>query len=201
MGELKGHQWQPREIARWAYDAGWQDAETLAVAVCVCLAESQGYDHALNINPDGSQDRGIWQLNSIHKDITDEIAYDPKRATDAAFKLYVSAGSSFEDWAAYKSKVYLHDSYLGRACVGVANFLAERFLAVPVPDHDDGTPYVHRFTTPVANFQFRLSGVLNHLDHGRQMLGWQAASKTLVNAVQQELANGDRVAKATLPLS
>jgi hypothetical protein len=199
MGELLGHQLQPREIAALAYDAGWQDAEVLLVAVCVCLAESQGFTKAINVNPDGSRDRGPWQLNDIHKHITDEIAYDPKRATAEAFKLYVARSSSFEDWAAYTSGVYLHDSYLGRACVGVANFLGERFLAAPVPDHPDGTPYVHKFKTPIANYQFRLSGVLGHLDRARHQLGWQAVGKLTVGAVQQELAAGDRVAKATLP--
>src|SRR5689334_17109501 len=115
MGELRGHQYQPREIARFAYEAGWQDAQTLVVAVAVCLAESQGYDHAVNENPDGSLDRGLYQLNSVHKDITDAIAYDAKKATDAAFKLWVARGSDFSDWAAYTSGVYLHDSYIGRA--------------------------------------------------------------------------------------
>ena len=198
MGELKGHQWQPRELAAWNYDAGWQDAEQLVVSVMVELAESQGYDHAVNVNPDGSVDRGLWQLNSIHKGITDEIAYDPKRATTAAFNLYVARGG-FGDWAAYTSGVYLHDSYIGRACVGVANCLGERFLAVPVPDHLDGTPYEHKFTTPLANFQHRLAGCLMHSNRGSTTLGWQAAAKSKVAEVQGELAKARTAAKAALP--
>ncbi len=199
MGELKGHQWQPREIAEWCYDAGWQDAEVLLVATCVCLAESQGYDHALNVNPDGSRDRGIWQLNSIHQAITDEIAYDPEAATGVAFKLYVARSSSFGDWAAYNSGVWLHDSYLGRACVGIANFLGDRFLKVPVPDHLDGTPYEHRFTTPVANFQHRLAGCLAHSNRASTTLGWQQAAKSKVAEVQGELAKARTAARAALP--
>ena len=197
MGVLRGHQLQPRELAALNYDAGWQDAEQLVVAVMVELAESQGYDHAENTNPDGTRDRGVWQLNSVHKQITDEIAFDPKRATAEAFKLYVARGD-FTDWAAYNSGVYLHDSYLGRACVGVANFLAERFLAVSVPDWA-GKPYEHRFTTPVASFQFRVSGAMEHLTEARKLLGWQPASAAKVQTVQAELSKGQRVIKATLP--
>lgn len=199
VGELKGHQWQPREICEWAYDAGWQDAKDLVVAVAVCLAESQGYDHAVNTNPDGSTDRGIWQLNSVHKNITDFIAYDPIAATDEAYGLFKSRGDSFDDWAAYKSGVYLHDSYIGRACVGVANFLGDKLLAMPVPPHADGTPYEHHFTTPIANFQFRLGNTLAHLKQGRKILGWKAASVTTVGLAQTELAHGEVAAKATLP--
>lgn len=199
MGELKGHQLQPREIAKLCYEAGWQDAQVLAVAVSVCLAESQGYDHALNVNPDGSRDRGIWQLNDVHKAITDAIAYDPARATTAAFRLYAARQSSFYDWAAYTSGVFLHDSYLGRACVGVANYLGEELLALPVPDHADGTPYVHAFTTPLANFQHRLAGCLSHSDRASKILGWTSAPASKVKQAQSELAKARTAARAGLP--
>ena len=108
-GALLGHQWEPWQLAKWCYEAGWQDAFFLTTSVQVILAESQGYDHAIHVNLDGSRDRGIWQLNDIHKHITDEIAYDPVRATAEAFKLY-AARNGWEDWAAYTSGVFLHDS-------------------------------------------------------------------------------------------
>jgi hypothetical protein len=198
VGSLAGHQWQPREIAGWCYDAGWKDAFLLVTAVAVVLAESQGYDRAVNTNPDGSIDRGIFQLNNVHKNITDYIAYDPVAATDAAFGLYVSRGS-FADWAAHQSGVWLHDSYLGRATRGVGNMLADRLLQEPVPDHADGTPYVHAFTTPVLSFQHQTGGMLAHLKQGRKLLGWKAANMTVVGSVQTELAHGEAAAKAPLP--
>lgn len=155
MGELLGHQLQPREIAALAFAAGWTGALELATAVSVCLAESQGYDHAINVNPDGSRDRGLYQLNDVHKDITDEIAYDPQRATWQAYKLYKARGG-FQDWAAYTSGVYLHDSYQGRACVGVCNFLHEALHGEPVPDWA-GKPYVHHLAVPLADFRWRVA--------------------------------------------
>lgn len=197
MGQLLGHQLQPREIARLAYNAGWVDAYELAVAVAVCLAESQGYERAINENPDGSRDRGIWQLNTVHKDITDEIAYDPEQATAWAFKLW-SAKGNFSDWAAYKSGVYLHDSYVGRAVVGVANFLGDDILALPVPDWN-GAPYVHRFKTPIADFWFRVAEQLAYNEQAAKLLGWTAATKAKVTDVQKKLAAARTVAKATRP--
>ncbi len=128
MGQLLGKQIQPRKLAGFAYDAGFKDAHNLVVAVMVILSESQGFDHAINTNPDGSSDRGIWQLNTIHAWITDEMAYDPAQASAAAFKLYM-ANSGFKPWAAFTSGVYLNDRYLQRACLGVQNHLAETLVA------------------------------------------------------------------------
>jgi hypothetical protein len=199
VGELKGHQLQPREIAALAYEAGWEDAIVLTVAVSVCLAESQGYDHAINVNPDGSQDRGIYQLNSIHKAITDEIAYDPKKATAEAFKLWVARDSDFSDWAAYTSGVYLHDSYLGRATRGVGNFIADELLQWPVPNRADGTAYEHRFTSPVLSFQHQTAGAIHWLETGKKHLGYGTKSKDVVQLAQKDMSNGLIAAKQALP--
>jgi hypothetical protein len=127
MGELLGKQIQPRAIAKLGYVAGWHDCHHLVTALAVCLAESQGYSEAVNKNPDGSTDRGIWQLNTIHSWISDEIAYDPAKATAAAFQLWQEV-KGFTPWAAYDSRVYLHDTYLRRAALGVMNFLAEALV-------------------------------------------------------------------------
>lgn len=199
QGELKGHQWQPRELAAANYAAGFEDAETLVVATAVELAESQGYSRAQNTNPDGSVDRGPWQLNSIHKDISDACAYDLTCSTSKAFSLWAARRSSFGDWAAYNSGVYLRDSYLGRAVVGVANMLADRLLQVPVPPHADGTPYVHAFTTPLASYQFRVVQGLIANQKAAKTLGWGAKSAAVVSATQTALAPGRTAVRKTIP--
>lgn len=197
-GALLGHQWEPWQLAEWNFAAGFEDAEVLAVSVMVELAESQGYDHAIHVNEDGSMDRGLWQLNTIHKWITDEIAYDPVKATAAAFKLYVAANSSFRDWAAYTTDVYLHDTYLGKAARGVGNFLARDFLAQPVKDWA-GKPYEHRFKGSILNYEHRLAGCVHHVEVAKKDLGWQAATKTKVNTVQGDLSNAIVASKQLLP--
>jgi hypothetical protein len=204
MGELKGHQYQPREIAEFAYGAGWKDAYKLVTTVAVCLAESQGFARAYNDNvKDGvviSRDVGLWEINIPADRVgtsVEENLYDPESNANAAYDLWKRRG--FQPWVAFNSGVYRHDSYIGRAAMGVGNFLGDKLLREPVPDHADGTPYEHHFTTPILNFQHRLVGCLAHLQQGRKLLGWKAAGVTVVGSVQTELAHGETAAKAPLP--
>jgi Lysozyme like domain len=196
-GALLGKQWEPRALARLIYEEGWNDAFELLTSLQVCLAESQGYDHAIHVNLNGTQDRGVWQLNSIHAEITDEIAYDPVQATVYAFRLF-AARKGWEDWAAYTTGVFLHDSYVGRAARGMANYLGEETLAIPVPDWAD-KPYVHKFKTPMLAFQHQVAGADEHLSAARTTLGFQAAPKAKVDATQLEIAAAKTALKAPLP--
>ena len=67
MGELRGKQLQPKDIARLCHGQGWIGAADLVTAVAVCLSESQGYMRAFNDNVvDGeikSRDCGLFQIN------------------------------------------------------------------------------------------------------------------------------------------
>lgn len=160
MGELKGAQLLPRVIARLCWETGWQDAEGLVVAVAVCLSESQGYAEAHNTNTNGSEDFGLFQINVEKDEITDAVAkrlYTPKENVEAAYALYMRRG--FQPWYGFTKGVYLHDAYIGRALVGVGNFLGERLLAEPVPDWN-GEPYVHKFETPIVDYRFRVQALV-----------------------------------------
>lgn len=199
-GALRGKQLEPWYIAKLVYEAGWNDTFEVMTSVQVCLAESQGYTMAIHVNKDGSRDRGIWQLNDIHAWITDEMAYDPVRATAAAFKLFVS-DNGWSPWAAYEpSGVFLHDSYLGRASRGVGNYIARATLEVPVPDWA-GKPYVHRYAGSILNYEHRLSGCLHNVEQAKKDLGWQSATAAKVKVVQTDLAHAVTAAKAPLPTS
>ncbi len=204
-GALYGKQIEPRVLARTFYHAGWQEVFDLTVAVMVCLAESQGFTHAIHHNPptpehpEGTFDRGPWQLNSIHKSITDEIAYDLELATAEAFKLYVAKQSSFYDWNAYKTGIYLHDSYHERAVRGVANFVSEDLLKIPVPPDKTGKPYESVLTVPLLDYRHRLVSSQRHVGTARKNLGWSAASKAKVATVQTELAASQVASKQALP--
>jgi hypothetical protein len=192
-------------LAELNYNAGWQDAEVLLVSVMVELSESQGYTMARNFNkptpqfPNGTWDWGPWQLSSQHKGVTEEKAYDPRWATDFAFDLYLSAGSSFEDWFGYKNGIYLRDSYLGRAAVGVANHLADKMLKVHVPPLSDGVPYEHKFVTPIADYRFRVGELAGANSRAATTLGWQAASRAKVLEARKILAAGRLALSRTRP--
>lgn len=115
----------PRDIAQMCYHAGWIDADRLLIAISVVLAESNGYADAKHTNPDGSIDRGLWQINNkAHPDVTDEVAYDPYKATAWARKVYLAEG--FFPWSAYTNGAYTGPRAMGYAFDGVANFLRIR---------------------------------------------------------------------------
>jgi hypothetical protein len=135
MGELRGTQIQPRAIAALAYTAGIHDAHRLAEAVAIAIAESQGYSRAFNDNLDAagnvtSRDCGVWQINIPASQIgtaAEESLYDPARNAAAMYRLFAARG--WQPWVSYNTKVYLHDTYLRRATLGVMNHLAEGLVA------------------------------------------------------------------------
>ena len=206
MGELIGPQIQPRDLAAIAYDTGegWEDARELTICLCVCLAESQGYQHAYNDNKNDagvvtSRDVGVMQINiaadAIGTGVEDRL-YDLHTNFNAAYALYARRG--FQPWVAYNTDVYLHDTYVERAVAGVGNFLGEYLLAQPVKDWA-GSPYTHRLTNPVLNYQHRLVSTVAHVDRARKTLGWTTAAKSKVDATQLELAKAQQAAKQQLP--
>lgn len=140
-GKLDGLQLDPRAVAAAAYAAGpkWKDADVLAMATMVSLAESLGYLRAycdnFKDNADGtrtllSRDCGIWQINILAKFVgtkTEEDLYDPVKNARAAYALYDRR--KWQPWVAFDTGVCFHDPYLQRGVLGVMNFLAEKRIA------------------------------------------------------------------------
>ncbi len=80
------------------------------VAYAVCMAESRGNPNANNAgtNSDGSVDRGLMQVNSIHADMVGgdlDKLYDPKTNLDVAYSLSHN-GTDWTAWSAYNSGRY-----------------------------------------------------------------------------------------------
>jgi hypothetical protein len=144
QGYLKGKQWQPRQIAEFGTAAGFDSAENLFMVIAVCLAESQGYDHAYNDNLDPvthqvkSRDCGMMQVNipasAIGTNVENDL-YDPTANFVRAYAIYKEGG--WGRWASVTSEVYLRPYYSGRACLGAMNWGAESFnelgATLPVP--------------------------------------------------------------------
>lgn len=80
------------------------DANT---AAAVALAESSGNPSATNINTNGTTDRGLWQINSIHGT---QSTYDPLANARAAVSIS-SGGSNWSPWVTFNSGAYRQ--YLG----------------------------------------------------------------------------------------
>jgi hypothetical protein len=84
----------------WTREGG--SAATANLAAAVAMAESGGNTDARNINTDGSIDRGLWQINSIHGALS---TYSQAGNARAAIKIS-SGGRNWSPWVAYKSGAY-----------------------------------------------------------------------------------------------
>lgn len=129
---LEGDKLMQRDVAKLAYDAGWR-GDNIVLVGAICAAESSRYTRAWNDqNPDGSTDRGLMQINSVHtgqvvdgKAITEENVFDPVFNMTIAYQLYRGASYTFRPWAAYASGAY--KDYLPEAITGAANATRIRF--------------------------------------------------------------------------
>ena len=129
----------PRDLIDAMWVAGWRDADKLMRGAATVGLESNFYESIVGVNPDGSRDRGIWQINDrAHPKCTDAIAFDYQAATRWAFEnIYKPAGYEYGAWAAYTRKL---DPFLRGtsadpdvrakvvyACEAVGNFLKQRY--------------------------------------------------------------------------
>ncbi len=110
------------DCANAARSAGF-GGDGLVTAVAVALAESGCNPGATGSNgptsgcPNGSNDRGAWQINDCyHPEVDDACAYDLYCNASGAYAIS-SGGSNWQPWSTYNSGVYAN--YLGEAQEGV----------------------------------------------------------------------------------
>lgn len=102
--------------------AGWS-GNTLVTAVAIALAESgctanaQGWNGPTSGCPNGSVDRGAWQINSCyHAEVSDACAYDLYCNARAAHTIWGYSG--WGAWSTYNNGAYLN--YWSEAQAGVS---------------------------------------------------------------------------------
>lgn len=94
-------------IAKYSWDVDTamavMEAESTTNGIsCNPMADNTG------LNRDGSNDKGLFQINSIHRDlIGDTERFEPARNIDVAFQIYRGAKYSWTPWSAYNSGKYL----------------------------------------------------------------------------------------------
>lgn len=77
-------------------------AASLNMAAAIALAESSGRANASNTNTNGSIDRGLWQINSIHGGLS---TFDPLANARAALSIS-GGGHNWNPWTTYKTGAY-----------------------------------------------------------------------------------------------
>jgi hypothetical protein len=108
-----------QQIANVAKASGWQSTSDIATAVAIALAESGGVsDITSPPNKNGTVDRGLWQVNSVH-------GYDPSELLTptgngrAAHAVYLKEG--WRAWSKYKNGKYRVFLARGMAVAGKAS--------------------------------------------------------------------------------
>lgn len=86
--------------ALWVKEGGNPSAQHMAAAIA--LAESSGNPNSENHNTDGSIDRGLWQINSVHGA---QSTFNIPANTKAAISIS-SNGRDWSPWATYKNGAY-----------------------------------------------------------------------------------------------
>lgn len=90
------------------------------VAASIALAESGGNPNSENHNTNGSIDRGLWQINSVHGGLsTTGVVANAK----AAVKVFDEAGKNFAPWVTFKTGAY--KSFINQPGVDVEKAGAE----------------------------------------------------------------------------
>lgn len=101
----------PYQLTQLAYDAGFRKSRNeLITAVAAAIGESGGNEHALG---DGGHSYGLWQIYiPAHPEYASNptALFDPVTNANAAYKIYVAAGRSFEPFHAWS-----HASGVGKA--------------------------------------------------------------------------------------
>jgi lysozyme-like protein len=72
------------------------------IAAAVALAESGGMPGASNSNTDGSVDRGLWQINSVHGS---QSTFDVNANVKSAIAIS-NNGKNWNPWVTFKSGAY-----------------------------------------------------------------------------------------------
>lgn len=86
--------------ALWIQEGGSKAAAPMAAAIA--MAESRGESTATNQNTNGTTDRGLWQINSVHGA---QSTYDVVANTKSAIAIS-NNGTDWSPWSTFKNGAY-----------------------------------------------------------------------------------------------
>ena len=88
---------QEKTVEEWVLDEAESRGLNREEVWAIIQMESSWRTDAININTNGTYDLGLWQWNSIHKDISTECKLDYKCSSNEAFNKRIHDG----DWSAW----------------------------------------------------------------------------------------------------
>lgn len=123
----------------WVQAGGNPQAQAMAAAIA--MAESAGDTNAVHTNSNGTVDRGLWQINSIHGALS---TTDPLANARAAVSIS-SNGSSWRPWCTAWSNGDCSGTYLGQGSP------YQQYLMGDTPPSVGGTTPVSNGTTQTVS--------------------------------------------------
>jgi Lysozyme like domain len=94
-------------VAQAAKDAGFTGND-LVIAIAVSKAESDWRPKARNGNTNGTLDCGLFQINSVHKQLLKKHdCYDPKANAQMARAVWKQSNGSWSPWVTYQRGKHL----------------------------------------------------------------------------------------------
>lgn len=148
MGSVIGPFWSYAQLEwLWIHQSGPADKAALAAAVAV--AESGGGQNSVNVNSDGSTDRGLWQINSVHGALS---TFDPYLNVNAAIGIS-NNGSNWNAWTTYTNGLVHVQSGIAPASGPPSGAGTPSPAGSPLPN-------VSATTDPITNAIVTASGAL-----------------------------------------
>lgn len=105
---------QAAQIAQYARQAGFPES-AIPTAVAIAMAESSGRADATHSNTNGSIDRGLMQINSIHSQLLSQYNWkDPLQNMQMAYQIWKDAGNSWTPWSTFNNGAYQQFTGIGQ---------------------------------------------------------------------------------------
>lgn len=129
------------------------------VMAAIALAESGGNPQATNMDADGSVDRGLWQINSVHG-YSPQSSFSPQQNAKQAVAVFNSSGPNA--WSTFKNGTYKNYLPSGKSTPSsLPNSLTDPVPGASFLRIDQGVDYTAK--TPV---QAIASGVIESIQSG-----------------------------------
>jgi hypothetical protein len=130
------------EIAAAARAAGFTD---IATAVAIALAESGGDPTKRPRNSNGSYDHGLWQINSVHRDILTRGNWQNPTDNARMAKAVYDDAKGWTPWVVYKTQKYRLFLPRGTAVAGTAATIS---TGTPSEDINDTAAFIETVSSP-----------------------------------------------------
>ena len=172
--------------AGFPYNYNVSGYPSIVVATAIAMAESACNPNAINNNSNGTQDQGLWQINTVHG-ISSSCTFNAMCNAIAAYQLS-SGGKNYGPWVTYNNGAWTGfvgaaQAAISRLTVTFFNINTDRCLGADSTSTSNGSPvfqWACSATNPYEQWHILVAGgnlqVLKNVGTGTCLAGDGAAS-------------------------